>query len=495
MIRHTFLRAAGVLVALAAVAGPALTATPAAADEARASALLNAPLSSVQDSNKSWKTILQTAVAMSAPPTPVGAEFNGLTIWPGMADWDKVKEWAGANSDMAKAILTTQDGPSKAFIFGMPYGRAAIPPELVEKGVYISIGDGPNQFLTNPAYLHVLDTVQAYVVAEMYRLGQEQKFDEALRLGLNTLRLWRQVADQQLLDEKKWALERICDMCSVQRDFMYTFLEQIPAPVLRRMSMDGYPFVRASDGERMMRLQMPEGDRLVAEVALESMFDAQGQADEAKFAAVLSPLQAKEEPLTYFGAVRRWEKMAEVHGSYDATKAKITSIYDDWWRRWRVRYFDPLLDNPTAISRTNHVRYALVVLLAKDMESLFTLRMRTNAELNGTVLACGLCAWHRDLGTWPRSLDQAYAQFVRKRFDYDPFNPKYGRWHYQLLTTPKVVESGEFGRLELKNALLYALGLDKQDSGGMAASLDGLSGDFIAWPPLRAVAREQGAQP
>jgi hypothetical protein len=29
----------------------------------------------------------------------------------------------------------------------------------------------------------------------------------------------------------------------------------------------------------------------------------------------------------------------------------------------------------------------------------------------------------------------------------------------------------------------------------MAASFDGLQGDFIAWPPLRAVAREQGAKP
>lgn len=224
------------------------------------------------------------------------------------------------------------------------------------------------------------------------------------------------------------------------------------------------------------------------------MFDSNGQADAERFAEVMAPLQARGEPLTHFGAARRWATIAEVHGSLDATKARLTNVYDDWWRRWRVRYFDVLLDNPTALSRTNKVRYAMVILLAKDLETVFQLRIRANAELNGTVIAAGLCAWHRDLNTWPRSLDQAYTQFVRKRFDYDPFDPEYGRWKYELLSSPKVIDC-EFGRVEAPNCLLYAIGIDREDAGGLKATKDGLTGDFIAWPALRALARKQNIQP
>ncbi|MBL9141643.1 MAG: hypothetical protein JNK53_07235 [Phycisphaerae bacterium] len=407
-----------------------------------------------------------------------------------MPGWDQTKEWAAANPDMAKALLAAQS----AFVFGMPYGRANVPPEFVEKGLFIAVGEGENMFVTTPAYMNGMGVVAAYVAAEMYRLGEEKKFEEAFALGLASMRVWRQMADQQLLEEKRLALEGLCDLASLQRDFMQTYLKEIAPVTLKRMALDGYPFVRAADAERLRRLEMPEGDRVVAEIALADMFDAQGQADRTKFAAVMAPLQARKEPLSQFGAARRWESIAEVHGSLDATKAKMTSVYDDWWRRWRVRYFDPLLDNPTALSRTNKVRYAMVMLVARDLESIFALRKRTNAELNGTALAAGLCAWNRELSSWPRSMDQSYTQYVRKRFDYDPFDPDYGRWKYESLSSPKVVDC-EFGRVEVSDCLLYAVGLDRVDAGGLKATKDGLTGDFIAWPALRALSRAQHTQP
>ncbi|MFO0783389.1 MAG: hypothetical protein U0636_06875 [Phycisphaerales bacterium] len=478
-----------VLIACAALLGLATPAARVVADEAKAAAALNAPLNTVQDSNKSWRAVLGTAINMSAAPAPQGKDFSILSIWPGMKNWDQVKAWAAANPDMGKALLDAQ----KAFVFGMPYGRAQVPPEFAEKGVFISIGEGRNPFVTNPAYLKTLDLVGCYVAAEMYRLGQEKKFDEAFALGLAALRVWRQAADQQLLEEKRATLEGFCALCSIQRDFIYTFLADIPPATLKKVALDGYAFVRPSDAERMRRLEMPEGDRVVADVALTEMFDDHGQPDGLKMAAVMAPLQSRTEPLTMFGAARRWSSISEVHGSLDATKAKLTSIYDDWWRRWRVRYFDPLLDNPTALSRTNKVRYAMVLLIAKDLESVFVLRKLANAELNGTVLAAGLAAWNRELGTWPRNIEQAYTQYIRKRFDYDPFDPKYGRWNYQALSSPKVVDC-EYGRIEISGCELYAVGQDKEDGQGSKATNDGLTGDLVAWPPLRAVSRQpQGA--
>lgn len=102
---------------------------------------------------------------------------------------------------------------------------------------------------------------------------------------------------------------------------------------------------------------------------LVQLFDAKGQPDAVKMAATMGDLQSRNEPLTRFGAAKRWTQIAEVpHGSFDASRNRLTSIYDDWWRRWRVRYYDTLLDNPTVISRTNKVRYAMVLLMVRDLE-------------------------------------------------------------------------------------------------------------------------------
>jgi hypothetical protein len=309
----------------------------------------------------------------------------------------------------------------------------------------------------------------------------------------NLVLVLRQVADQQLLEEKRFAMERMSDLCSVQRDVMQTFLDQIPAPVLKKASLSGFPFMHAADAERLRRLDMPEGDRVLAELLLVQLFDSQGQPDPAKFALTMGEVQAKDEPLTRFGAAKRWEQIAEVHGSLDATRIRLTSVYDDWWRRWRVRYYDTLLDNPTAKSRTNKVRYAMVHLLARDMEKLFALRQRLNAELNGTALAAGICAAYRDLGSWPRGIEAADSVYVVKRFDYDPWDPNYGRWQYAKLDAPRAVES-DYGRLQVSGALLYARGVDKEDGGAAKATFDGLSGDFVVWPALRALSRQQGAK-
>lgn len=468
--------------------GTAALALPARADDKQAVDALNLPMSVVQESSKSWKDLSEAVAALSAPPVKVGKDFNLTTIWPGMKDWDKVKSWAAANEPMGKAILAAQ---SKV-VFGLPYGRGSVPPSMVEKGIFVGLGEGLTVFVSDPAYLKAYDTMLAYSAAEMYRLGEEGKFTEAFDLGIATLRVLRQVADQQLLEEKRWAMLRMSESCSVQRDFIFAFLDKIPAAVLKKAGFTGYPYIRASDGERLRRLEMPEGDRVLAELMLVQLFDAKGQPDAAKMAATMGDLQSRNEPLTRFGAAKRWTQIAEVpHGSFDASRNRLTSIYDDWWRRWRVRYYDALLDNPTVISRTNKVRYAMVLLMVKDLEGLFALRQRLNAELNGTAISASICAAYRELGSWPRELKATYTQFTVKRLDYDPWDPAYGRWQYQRLDSPRAIEC-EYGRLQISGALLYARGVDKEDGSAAKATVDGVSGDFVAWPPLRAVDRAAG---
>jgi hypothetical protein len=477
------------VIAIAALAVALVAAPSARADDPKAVDALNVPSKVIQDKSKSWKAVFDAYVAMTPPPAKQGPDFNPLAVWPGMADWAKVKEWAAANAGMAKALVAAQSSVA----FGMPYGRSSVPAGFVEKGVYIGIGDGLGVAVSDPAYLKPLAVIETFVAAEMYRLGEEKKFQESFELGLATLRFLRQVADQYLFEEKVAAMQGMCDMASIQRDVLQTYLDVVPAPVVKKFSLQGYALVRAADGERLRRLEMPEGDRILAEALMVQLFDAQGQSDRGKFADTMGALQARREPLSRFGAARRWNEIADVHGSLDATRARLTAIYDDWWRRWRVRYYDPLLDNPTVISRTNKMRYAMVLEMVTDLDRVFALRQRLNAELNGTVLAFGLVAAYRDGGSWPAGLDRTYTQYTIKRFDFDPWDPAAGRWQYERLSSPRPIET-EFGRFDISGGLLYARGVDKDDGGAKKATVDGVTGDFVVWPALRALGRKAGGK-
>jgi hypothetical protein len=478
------------VLTLAVLAAAFLACPSVRADDQKAVDALNAPAKVIQEKSKSWKTLFDAYVAMTAPPAKVGKDFNALTIWPGMTDWSKVKEWAAANGAMAKAIMDSQ----QAVAFALPYGRASVPPVYVEKGTFVGIGDGLDVYVADVSYLKPLAVIEAFVVAEMYRLGGEKKFQEAFDLGLATLRVLRQVADQHLLEEKVFAMEAMCDMASVQRDVLQTFLGEVPAPVLKTLALSGYGFIRLADGVRLRRLEIPEGDRVLGEALMNQLFDGQGQPDPSKFASAMGGLQARKEPLSAFGSARRWKEIVDVHGSLDATRARFTSIYDDWWRRWRVRYYDTLLDNPTVISRTNKMRYAMVLAMVNDIDRVFALRQRLNAELNGTVLTFGLAAAYRDSGNkWPVGLNYTYAVFTLKRFDMDPWDPAAGRWQYENESSTRAIET-DFGRLQISGGILYARGFDKESADAKKASNDGLAGDFVAWPALRALSRASGGK-
>ena len=97
------------VIAIAALAVALVAAPSARADDPKAVDALNVPSKVIQDKSKSWKAVFDAYVAMTPPPAKQGPDFNPLAVWPGMADWSKVKEWAAANSGMAKALVAAYD--------------------------------------------------------------------------------------------------------------------------------------------------------------------------------------------------------------------------------------------------------------------------------------------------------------------------------------------------------------------------------------------------
>lgn len=448
---------------------------------------LNQPWQRVSESNKSWKAILTAVLDVTPAPFEIGPRFDFTAIWPGMEGWPAVAAWAEKNEALGKVLIEQQ----QKVVFGMPYGEQRVDAPFRARGYVATIDiDGQDKRMTY-GYLQAMSVMNAYAIAEMYRLAEAGKFDEAFALGIAHLRILRQLADQPMLEETLFAYNALSDAFSVHRDVMWTYLDRIPAALLTRLGTKDYPFLRPADNEKLRRLEMPEGDRLVAEALLEQCFDANGQPEGALLVEVFADIQSRDAPLTRFGAARRWMLIADVHGSLDASRKKLNDVYDDWWRRWRMKPYEPIMALPTELSRTNPVRYAAVALSVRDIEQAFAARRRLVAEFAGTVVSAGLAAYRRSFGNWPDDREKAYTQFFPKRFDADPYDRSYGRFLYRFLGAERRPVDTVWGRVFVEGCVLYARNMDHGDDGFRTHDAGGLSGDFVLWPPLRALARQQ----
>lgn len=450
-------------------------------------AKLNAPWALVTENGKSATRLFTAYLDLTKSPVEVGEEFNQTTIYPGMTGFAEVAKWAEANSMMGKALIDLQN----CQVLGVPYGTTGVDPRFVERGLTATVQLDGELVTVNFPYLQALDTISAYVAAEMYRLAEAGKFDEGFTIGVAHLRVLRQAVDATMYGEKSAAMTMLCEALSVHRDLLYVYRDKMTVDALKKLATKEYPFLKPSENERFKRLSMPEGDLIVAEAVLNTVFSQDGQPDLEKFAKTFSVLQSQPEPLTAFGAAKRWSKIATVHGSLEASNKKLTDIYDDWWRRWRMRAYDPMQSLPTELSRANPVKYAAVVLVARDIESLFELRRRLGVEVSGTIIAAGLCGYRNQFDTWPDKIEKSYTQFFPQRYDFDPYDKDYGRLLYTYLGSAKKGIDSSFGRIEVKNCVLYARNGDGESNSAARHAVGGKSDDFVVFPPLRAISRGQ----
>ncbi|MDZ4832096.1 MAG: hypothetical protein SGJ09_18120 [Phycisphaerae bacterium] len=478
------------LAALAlAVSVPCAMCGSAAAQAQQVIDKLNEPWQRVQESNKTWKPILTAYLDMTKPPVDIGPEFDPGTIWPGMDKWSDWSAWAEKNAAMGKELVEQQS----KLAFGMPYGDDKVDSNFKSRGLFVRITIDPSTNRVDCGYLAAIRAINAYAAADMWRLGAAGKFDDAFKVGLAHLRLLRQLCDQQLVEEKNFAMRTLGDALAIHRDFFQAYLEKIPDETFQRLGTKDYPYLRPADGERLRRIELPEGDRVVAEAVLRQCFDDSSQASPTMFAQVFAGMQSDKAPLERFGAVKRWSQLAALHGSLESSLTKLENVYDDWWRRWRTRQFDVMLTVPTDLSRLNPIRYAAVILAVRDLQDSFAFRRRLIAELDGTAIAAGLCGYKRGFGIWPDDLEKLYTGYFPKKFDFDPYDKEYGRFIFKNLGGTKRPIDTVWGRLFISSPVLYSRGGDFSDDGFRSHDATGASGDLILWPALRELARSGGA--
>jgi hypothetical protein len=334
------------------------------------------------EASKSYRLLFDAYLDLGAPPTAVGARFNLRTIHPGMDDWSQVAAWAESHAAMADAVIASRDRN----MVGLPYGPAE-DARYRQAGLVAEIGVDGSMRHNRFTYLDAVDTIAAFVAAETYRRHEAGEHEAAIELTLAHLFVVRQFCDRDFLEEKLRTMELLIDSLSVCRDQMFTYIDQIPVEQFRQIGWYELPFLAVDRNH----LFMPEGDRRVALAMIEAAFDDRGRGDPDKFVEIFAGIQAEREPLTRFGAARRWKMIATVHDSQEASLDRLTTIYDDWWRRWRVQAWDPILDIKPEFERTNEVRYAAVLYSIRDIRQVFTVRHRLLVAAHGTTMAAALC--------------------------------------------------------------------------------------------------------
>ncbi len=441
----------------------------------------------VSEKNRSANFIFNAWIA--ATPMPLEIAPTPENIWPGMEGFDNWKKWAQANPALREAILKAQN----SFVLGIPYGdvEQGLDAKWKAKGIWARPGSAPGEAAF--AYLNSVRGLAAFTVISMYLDADEKKFDPAFDLSLAMLRVLRQVSEQRMEAEKLFGMKMMSRLLEANRVFMAANLDSLPVATLQRVAMKGYPFIKPGDNERLKRLELPEGDRVILTESMQKAFNESGQPDDQYFADQFGAVQSINSPLTRFGAAARWRELGKVHGSLEASQEKLLAIYDDWWRRWRMRFYDPILDVPTQFSKLNQSKYALVTLFVENLQQLFDERLRLIAEIDGTAMSAAICGFYIDSAKqWPRDLASAFPIYGIRRMNFDPFAKDYGNLSYRDLGDKSQALGTQWGQVSVSNAVLWSVGPDHEDDGfDQHDPADG-TGDLVLWPPPRFLARQAG---
>ena len=490
------------VLALGLVLGFAGTlATPAAAADEVRNALQELNRSrSVVGQNTSYQIVFDAILELSDPPIPLGPEFNHLTIHPGMDDWAAVSSWAESNPHAAEAILEAQGKP----LFGLPYGRSNVDQKYRDADLVADIGvDGDLGQVKFP-YLQQIDLLSAFACAEAYRRLEAGQVQEGYALMTAHLFLLRQCCDREFLAEQFFAIRLLGEALDNLRDLFWVYLDETPGDLYGDLAMRQLPFIQVD----RTRLFMGEGDRIVAEGLLRQVFTEDGFPNPEKFVDTFSGLQAEAKPLTRFGAARRWRIIADLHDSLDASLERMTLVYDDWWRRWRVQEYDPDPRDPDAVSigrirgpstRRSSIRPAGTSRTSSDARNVliaqtWKARVRSASDLRLPPHRLGCVASHdidRHLRRSP--MRKTFEQATPSTYEFGPF--KYDRVTSSRTPGDQIPTWGTAAsEVGPDSAILWSKGQDQRGRPRRTSTPTTVHAwrHSCIWPPIKAVLREKG---
>lgn len=401
--------------------------------------------------------------------------------------------------------------------FGQPYGIEGVPLDLIRAGLYTELGDPPTLAWAEFGYMAALDHLVCLSNVEATRLAAAGQVVEALEVLSSMVVLGRQMADRGFFVEVDWGLLTMIGGLHRIRDVVYGDL-QSRSPVLTAEKIQ--PFIDRMDERtgvlRIDRIRFPQANQIAAEQIVAKTMDVRGEAN-AAFAPILARVTARGRPFRMFSEVARWEQVAGRHANWFDTTERLSRVFRDWYGRWTLNQFDPLLAQPYAYASLNPVSDALILAVTPaEMPNLFADRMVLRTEVAGTRTALGIVAYYHVHKLYPPHVTSVFPRFVNP-LDDDPFNPalrdRGGRPPLEYFVPIRdtrdqfgpreeprphriniiVLDGNNFDvSVDQREFVLYSVGPNGTKNWARNVREDAralFSGDYLIWPPVTSLYR------
>ena len=412
--------ATGVAVVIAA-----MLAVPARADEFTDKA--NALYQTISQGKRSDLILLPALANLAAPPVAVNTSLRAALVTTGSRDWSAAEAWANQPTQRAAIDAlkrATADDRSGVFMaFGQPYGIDNVSLDMIRAGLYTELGDPPTLAAADFGFMQALDYLVCLANVEATRLAAAGEVTQALEVLSSLVVLGRQMADRAFFVEVDWGLLTMISGLHRMRDVAYGDL-QSSSPKLNAESLQSF-IDRLEDRSGFLkidRIRFPQGEQIAADQLIARTIDSRGRAN-AAFAPSMARLSTRGRPLRMFSEVSRWEKLAPMHADWFDTTERASRVFRDWYGRWPLTQFDPLLAQPYAFTTLSPVSDSiLLAVIPPGMSTLFANRMVLRTEAAGTRTAFAIVAYYHVHRAFPPQIHSIVPRFINPLND-DPFNP------------------------------------------------------------------------
>ncbi len=355
--------------------------------------------------------------AMDEPPLVIeGPDRAGrrdlMILTPDDASrWNPLERWAAREAQQAalEALRTVTD-PDETYILGIPYDGEGVDPAWQEAGLHCSMGE--HGYLVNVEF-HYLERVRwlaTLALFESARLASEGDGRASLEVLRDLVRFGRMLAERAFAQEKIFAFELLDAGIERLRDVVYTYPESFDPDQLTEVAEQIY-----SGALTIMRIPLPEGDRLTAEQLLARLFEERGGARPQAVADVMSAAATGDRPLRLFSHAAWWADLAERHADWFDTGDRIGEIWKDYVKRWDLPFTNEIHETPTHFMRVDASRYPVLYASMKHVEPLFGMRFDLMLTLGATYNGLGVQAFRLRQRSFPPQLAAIHPTYVEHR--------------------------------------------------------------------------------
>lgn len=470
---------------------------------------------------RSEPVLLPLLAKLQPPPPSVQTVEAAVMIAPDAPGWTDAESWSRGAPQVealeAVSRLYRVTDPKKLPVFAQPYGSAGVSAELLKAGMYTDLGEGGMLGGARFLYLQGLSRLEILVHVEAMRRTEAGEVMSAMNLLADFGLLARTIADRQFYKEVRWAMNAMALAVERIRDVAY--LDFRGKKALSSEALTGMPaFIeRLQPGRGVLepdRLRLPGGERIAAEQAIAKVYTPRGGVN-GSFAQVMSGFGASERPLRLFAESARWQAVAASQKPWFDINDELPKVYDDWTARWMLDPFDRRLQNSSYSTEIDRSSLAVLDATLPPMDELFVMRRLVRVEVVGSRTALGVLGFLYANKLPPQSIQSVRPKWV-KQLDADPFNPNQSRNsvppmeffvpmrdqargeredptpHEMSVTGP----GGESFTLSIRDDqfIVYSVGADGERN--MASRVEntaqaGSGTDYLIWPPLRGLVREQ----